>query len=593
MTSFRQRVRAGKRVWNIPSAVGNVHCQGSSRCSRGKYALHDADGCRVAVRPAASRRRRRTPHRAPRRPLHCSPAFRVSTSRSPRVVTKRSKFFDQGLALIYASVQSGRSGALVQARGRDRPRSHRCRTGASRSAYAQNLGAPRRSCPRQGGFRGREAPPSNSPCHPRQGTRAFAAAVAKRFPRTRVANRTRWLSSIRTRCVSRRALSGMIPMWRRVRLEPDRAHPGGMWTPEGTPAEGTTELMDCTRTRARTRTRPRRCPNPLLHHRGSSRRSRPSAGTQSAKKIESLMPEPGASCIWLQPHLHANRQLRVIPAALVPSRHAAGRRSSVGRRRTCRPPATYASENYTHLLYFPLSAVMMDGRFADAIKGPVGTVDARPRHALPASKPALEPLAAQQMLVPIRLARRKGRAGAADTPESATLLAAMHHFGRGASCPAMPRQHRRRDEGTRRVPCRARQSPAARFQWQLASKVPAVAVTQCSMPGCGRRRAMRFATVAAWKKAAAEDELRFSGAARLVLSGARIARYQLTRAAARKPTSRSGRSERNPEQRTLIVGTLAGTARTGRRRDRHAGRPLSLAGRPGNDADITLRLDDS
>ncbi len=415
--------------------------------------------------------------------------------------------------------------------------------------------------------------------------RAFAAAIAKRFPADASGN------------IDALAVEYKDAMRQLSRTYPNDSHaatlyasslialrPGELWTPEGTPAEGTTELVDVLE-----RVLEREPDHVGANHYyiiATESSLTPERGLKSAKKIESLMPGAGyllhmAAHTYMRTGNYAGSVALVSHAVDVDRPYVA----------SLPPASTYASENYTHLLYFLLSAAMMDGRFADAQKASQ-ELSTRVTPLL-ASKPALEPLAAQQMLVLIRFARWKDALALPTPPESATLLAAMHHFGRGVAQAMLGNTTDATKERDAFRAARDKVSPATRFSGNPASKVLAVAdaVLDARLVAVGGDA---VATVAAWKKAvAAEDELGFSEPpdwfypVRESLGTAltRAKRYEEADLAFREDLERNPNSGRSLWGRWQALraqdGDVTGT-QVVRRRWQDAW----------NDADITLRLDD-
>ncbi|MFN7982637.1 MAG: hypothetical protein U0Q11_12325 [Vicinamibacterales bacterium] len=197
------------------------------------------------------------------------------------------------------------------------------------------------------------------------------------------------------------------------------------------------------------------------------------------------------------------------------------------------------------------------------------------------------------MLVLIRFARWKDALALPTPPESATLLTAMHHFGRGVAQAMLGNATDATKERDAFRAARDKVSPATRFSGNPASKVLAVAdaVLDARLVAVGGDA---VATVAAWKKAvAAEDELGFSEPpdwfypVRESLGTAltRAKRYEEADLAFREDLERNPNSGRSLWGRWQTLraqdGDVTGT-QVVRRRWQDAW----------NDADITLRLDD-
>ncbi|MFN7982638.1 MAG: hypothetical protein U0Q11_12330 [Vicinamibacterales bacterium] len=217
--------------------------------------------------------------------------FAISTRRD-----EAQKFFDQGLALIYASNQDEAVRSFRRAAEID-PGSPMPHWGIA-VAYAQNLGTPVDPARVKAGSEAAKRSVELAVRAPAK-ERAFAAAVAKRFPADASGN----VNALAVEHAGRDASvvahypndSHAATLYA---LEPDRAPSRRIVDTGGTPAEGTTELIEVLE-----RVLEREPDHVGANHYfiiATSRRSRPSADSRRAKKIESLMPGAGPCCIW--PH---------------------------------------------------------------------------------------------------------------------------------------------------------------------------------------------------------------------------------------------------------------------------------------------------
>lgn len=503
--------------------------------------------------------------------------FAISTRRD-----EAQKFFDQGLALVYASNQDEAIRSFRRAAEID-PGSPMPYWGMA-VAYEQDLGDPPDPTRVRAGADAAQRAVDLAVRAPAK-ERAFTAAVAKRFSNDAAANASALAVEYKD---AMRQLSRTYPNDSHAATLYAASlmalHPGELYTAEGTPAEGTTELVEM-----------------LEHvlerepdHVGANRyyitatesSLTPERGLKSAKKLESLMPGSGyllhlAAHTYMRTGNYAGSVAVVTRAVEVDRPYVSG----------LAPTNLYASRNYSHLLYFLASAAMMDGRFADAQKA-AQELATRVTPLL-ATTPALEPLAAQPMLVLLRFAKWKDALTLPAPAETAPVLTALHHFGRGVAQAMLGNTADAEKERDAFRAARSKVSPAARFNRNPASKVLAVAdaVLDARLLAAGGDAA---ATTAAWKKAvAAEDELAFGDPAdwfypvreSLGVALTRAKRYEEADLAFREDLERNPNNGRSLWGRWQALrasdGDVTGT-QVVRRRWQDAW----------NDSDTALRMDD-
>ncbi len=503
--------------------------------------------------------------------------FAISTRRD-----EAQKFFDQGLALVYASNLEEAVRSFQRAAEID-PGSPMPHWGIA-VAYAQNLGDPpdpaRVKAGADASLRATELA-ARAPAK----ERAFAAAVAKRYPTAPGAD------------ANALAVEYKDAMRQLARTYPNDSHaatlyaaslialrPGELYTPEGTPAEGTAELVEVLE-RVLER-EPDHVGANYYFIVATESSLTPERGLKSAKKLETLM--PGAGYLL---HMPAHTYLRTgnYAGALA----AVTRAADVDRPYVAGLPANslYASEHYPHVLSFVIAAAMMDGRFADALKaGQELTTRVTP---LLATQPAAEPMAAQQMLVLVRFAKWKDALALPAPPEANSVLTALHHFGRGVAQAMLGNAADAEKERDAFRAARSKVSPAARFNRNPAAKVLAVAdaVLEARLT---TTRGDAAATITAWKKAVeAEDQLGFAEPPdwfypvreSLGIALMRAKRYEEADLAFREDLERNPNNGRSLWGRWQALraadGDVTGT-QVVRRRWQDAW----------NDADVTLRLED-
>jgi len=503
--------------------------------------------------------------------------FAISTRREDA-----QKFFDQGLALVYAANQDEAVRSFRRAAEID-PGSPMPYWGIA-VAYAQDLGEPTDPVRMKAGAEAARRAVELAVRAPAK-ERAFAASVAKRFSTD--ANAVSSALAVEYKDALRQ-LSRTYPNDSHAATLYAASlialHPGELWTPEGTPAEGTTELVEVLE-----RVLEREPDHVGANHYyilATESSLTPERGLKSAKRLESLMPGAGY-LLHVPAHIYMRTGNYSGAVAIVGHAVDVDRPYVSGL-----PPAgTYASESYSHTLSFLAAAAMMDGRFADALKA-AQELSTRVTPLL-AAKPSLEPMAAQPMLVLVRFAKWKEALALPAPAETTTVLAAMHHFGRGVAQAMLGNTADAEKERTLFRAAQGKVPPSARFNRNPSSSVLAVAdaVLNARLVAASGDTA---ATVAAWKKAVdAEDQLGFSEPpdwfypVRESLGTAltRAKRYEEADLAFREDLERNPNSGRSLWGRWQALraadGDVTGT-QVVRRRFQDAW----------NDADTALRLDD-
>lgn len=501
------------------------------------------------------------------------------------IATRREeaqKFFDQGLALIYAENQDEAIRSFRRAAELDpgSPMPHWGLSLAYGGPLARTSDGVRLKAALDTVQRATElavrAPAKE---------RAIVAALAKRYATDSqadgVALATEYKDAMRqlARTYPNDSHVGTLYAASLMALRPE-----GLWTPEGTPAEGTAELVEVLE-----RVLEREPDHVGAHHYyilATESSLTPERGLKSAKKLETLA--PGSGHLLGMP-AHTYMRTGNYSGALV----WATRAVDVDRPyvTTLAPTAPYVLSSYTRNLSFVASAAMMAGRFADALNA--ARELATRTTPLVVEQPRLEPLAAQPLFVLLRFAKWNEVLALPTPPEKAVLLTALHHFARGVALSALGKDA---DASAEREAFRAAQRlvPAsARFPGNTASSVLTVADAVLDARLTATQGDIA-ATVTAWKKAvAAEDQLGFSEPPdwfypvreSLGIALMRAKRYDEADLAFREDLERNPNNGRSLWGRWQAMRAADGdvpATQVVRRRFQDAW----------NDADSTLRLDD-
>ena len=421
--------------------------------------------------------------------------FPISTRRD-----EAQKFFDQGLALVYASNQDEAIRSFRRAAEID-PGSPMPHWGIA-LAFGQSLGQPvdaARSVAAHDAVQRAIELAVRAPAK----ERAYVAALTRRFSVDPKAESSAlsvdYKDAMRqlTRTYPNDTHAATLYAASLMAL-----HPGALWTAEGAPVEGTAELVEVLE-RVLEREPDHVGANHYYIHATESSLT-PERGLKSAKRLETLMPAAGHLL-----HMPAHTYMRTgdYGAAVT----AGARASAVDRSYIAglSPTATYPAIFATHNLDSMASAAMMAGQYAVALKAAQElTVKVTP---ILVGRPALEPLGARLMFVLLRFAKWNQVLALPAPPDQARMLVAFHHFGRGvaqAALGAVADAEKERDafrtaKGT--VP------PGAQYGHNRAATVLAVADAVLEARLVAVRSDASAAIVAAWKQAVeAEDRVTYS-----------------------------------------------------------------------------------
>jgi tetratricopeptide (TPR) repeat protein len=201
-------------------------------------------------------------------------------------------------------------------------------------------------------------------------------------------------------------------------------HPWQLWDNDGTPAQGTIELVDVLQSVLR------RDPNHIganhyyVHAVEAS--ITPERGIDSAARLEKLVPAAGHLV-----HMPAHIYMRTGDYAGAVKANEAGVDADRKYIAATSANGVYPMMYYNHNLDFLASAAMMTGEFAKAGKA-ADEVAANALAGL-AHMPELEPFAAKKMFVLLRFAKWDEMLQVPQPDPAQKLLTAVWHFGRGVA----------------------------------------------------------------------------------------------------------------------------------------------------------------
>jgi tetratricopeptide (TPR) repeat protein len=278
-------------------------------------------------------------------------------------------------------------------------------------------------------------------------------------------------------------------------------HPWQLWSSDGTPTEGTTEIVEVLESVLK------RDPNHVganhyyIHATEAS--PTPQRALASAKRLETLVPAAGHLV-----HMPAHTYMRTgdYAAALASNARAAevDRRYIEERRVSGVYPAMY----YTHNLDFLASAAMMTGQFQEALSAADEVV--KNATAALADMPMIEPFAAKKLHVLLRFARWDEVLKLPRPDAALTILTATWHFGRGVAHAALGAAAEAERE--RRAYETVRQAIPPETAWNYNKAAGMLAVMSAVLDArIGAARKDDNAAIAAWQRAvAAEDSLSYN-----------------------------------------------------------------------------------
>ena len=278
-------------------------------------------------------------------------------------------------------------------------------------------------------------------------------------------------------------------------------HPWQLWTADGTPADGTAEIVAALESVLK-RDAMHIGANHYYIHAVEASRS-PDRALPSAKRLETLVPAAG-HLVHMPAHIYmrtgnyggavtSNAKAAEVDRAYIKARGAGG---------------FYPAMYYNHNLDFLASAAMMSGQFKEA-KQAADMVVANVQPML-AEMPMLEPFGAKTLYVLLRFARWDAVMGLPAPDAKQALLAALYHFGRGVAQAA--RGNAADAERERSAYAAARQAVPPDSDWGYNKAKDMFAVADAALDGWIARAARDDeGAIAAWRRAvAAEDRASYN-----------------------------------------------------------------------------------
>jgi tetratricopeptide (TPR) repeat protein len=278
-------------------------------------------------------------------------------------------------------------------------------------------------------------------------------------------------------------------------------HPWQLWAADGSPAEGTTEILDVLERVLEREPNHVGANHYYIHATEAS--LTPERASKSAKRLETLVPAAGHLV-----HMPAHTYMRTgnYAGAVLANQKAA----EVDRKYIAESGGNtmYAAMYYNHNLDFLASAAMMTGQFAEALAA--ATELSANARSMMADMPAVEPFAAKTMFVLLRFAKWNDVLALPAPPPDAKILTALSHWGRGVAHAALGQAPEA--EQDRRTYAAARSAVPKDAQFNLN---PAAAIFAICDGVLDARIATAHddtdASIAAWRKAVqAEDALAYN-----------------------------------------------------------------------------------
>jgi tetratricopeptide (TPR) repeat protein len=278
-------------------------------------------------------------------------------------------------------------------------------------------------------------------------------------------------------------------------------HPWQLWAADGSPTEGTTEILDVLERVLEREPNHVGANHYYIHATEAS--LTPERASKSAKRLETLVPAAGHLV-----HMPAHTYMRIgnYAGAVAANEKAA----EVDRKYIAESGGSsmYAAMYYNHNLDFLASAAMMTGQFAEALKAAQELTDnVQP---MIADMPSIEPFGAKTMFVLLRFARWNEVLALPQTPADAKVLAALYQWGRGVAHAALGQAPAAEQDRTAYLAAKSAVPAGAQFNLNPAAAIFAV----CDSVLDARIAAARDnidASIAAWRKAVtAEDGLAYN-----------------------------------------------------------------------------------
>jgi tetratricopeptide (TPR) repeat protein len=279
-------------------------------------------------------------------------------------------------------------------------------------------------------------------------------------------------------------------------------HPWQLWTADGSPTEGTLEILDVLERVLEREPNHVGANHYYIHATEAS--LTPERASKSAKRLETLVPAAGHLV-----HMPAHTYMRTgnYAGAVAANQKAA----EVDRKYISESGGSttmYAAMYYNHNLDFLASAAMMTGQFSEALKAAQElTANVQP---MIADMPAVEPFGAKTLFVLLRFAKWNDVLALPQPSTDAKILTALYYWGRGMAHAALEQAPPAEQDRAAYATARNAVPKDAPFNLNTASAIFAI----CDAALDARIAAARgdlAASIESWRKAvAAEDALAYN-----------------------------------------------------------------------------------
>ena len=277
-------------------------------------------------------------------------------------------------------------------------------------------------------------------------------------------------------------------------------HPWQLWSSDGTPTEGTEEIVATLESVLR-RDAMHVGANHYYIHAVEASRS-PGRAIDSARRLDTLVPAAGHLV-----HMPAHIYMRTGDYMSAVSANAKAARVDREYIKATSAQGVYPMMYYNHNLDFLASAAMMAGQFKEAGRA----ADMVVANAVPmlAEMPMLEPFGAKKLYVLLRFARWDDVLRLPQPDPKHAVLNTLFHFGRGVAHAA--RGNADEAEGERTAYATARKAIPPDGDWGYNKATALLAVTDAALDAwIARARRDDAGAIEAWKRAtAAEDALKY------------------------------------------------------------------------------------
>ncbi|HUR35371.1 MAG TPA: hypothetical protein VM032_16315 [Vicinamibacterales bacterium] len=274
-------------------------------------------------------------------------------------------------------------------------------------------------------------------------------------------------------------------------------HPWALYSADGSPTEGTNEIVEVLE-RVIEREPDHVGANHYYIH-ATEASLTPERGMKSAKKLETLVPAAG-HLVHMPAHTYmrtgnysgavaANAKAAEVDRKYIADTHAGG---------------FYPAMYFNHNLDFLASAAMMTGQYNEALKAARElTANVAP---MLADMPMLEPFAAKTLFVHVRFARWSEVLALPQPSAQATILTSLYHWGRGVAHAGLGAAADAEKDREAYVAARRAVPAGTLFNLNPAENVLAVADAVLDAR-IAAAKGDSAAAIAAWRKAVAAEDL--------------------------------------------------------------------------------------